>query len=519
VSGVPRSRATLLALLLVGLASPLLFAAATDQVWEDAFIALRHGVHLCRGEGLSFRPGARIQGFSSPLGVLALAGSFGLARSTDGAIALYRVASAGAFAIGLVLLVRALGAAGARPLQTLLAAALYLLESKSVAFSSNGMETAFVLLALTLGLGAMARPAGERPSWLGAAWGLLLWTRADGAVYALLMALALLVFPGRPRVQAVRPVAFAGLIAAVLYAPWLAFSWLYYGSLLPLSAVAKVPSQSWVDWLLRLGQLPSIWARLYLPPYAEQGGWDPARPLSLVLAAVASLGWLAPGNTLRRRCSLVVLGGCSYLSAMPRTYPWYFPAVVLLSLPALALWLPPWRAVVNATAPLIRRVASAATLALAVGMVAASGWLLVDYGRLARALRQVVELGERRTIGLWLRAGAGPDEAIYLECPGYIGYYSDRLVLDYPGLVAPEVLAARRSGPDDFAGVGMTLRPEWLVLRPVEVHWFETRAPGWLASHYTPRAVFDVRAQLRPLLPRHRAALYDAAFVVLRRRS
>lgn len=508
----------MLALLLAGLAVPLLFSAATDQVWEDAFIALRHGVHLCRGEGLSYRAGARIQGFSSPLAALALAGSFAVTRTTDGAIAFYRVASAGAFALGLVFLVRALDAAGARSLPTLLAAALYLLESKSVAFSSNGMETAFVLLALALGLGALARPAGDPPWRLGAAWGLLLWTRADGAVYAALMALGLLAFPGRPRLDALRRIVLAALIAAAAYAPWLAFSWLYYGSPLPLSAVAKIPVHGSAEWLARLGQLPSIWARLYLPPYAEEGGWNFARPLSVVLAALASVAWIFRGPALRRRSSLMVLGGCAYLAAMPRTYPWYLPAVVLLSLPVLALSLPAGRPGPTVASAAVSRLSTAAPPVLAAALVSAFGWLLVDYGRLARVTRQVLEVGHRRVIGLWLRDNAGPTEAIYVECPGYIGYYSERLVFDYPGLVTPEVLAARRGGPSDFAGVGMTLRPEWMVLRPVEVRWFEAKAPGWLDAHYAPRAVFDVRERLRPLLPRHRAALYDAAFVVLRRR-
>src|SRR5262249_58827463 len=80
-----------------------------------------------------------------------------------------------------------------------------------------------------------------------------------------------------------------------------------------------------------------------------------------------------------------------------------------------------------------------------------------------------IEWGNRAAIGGWLKEHVGEGERVYIECLGYAGYFSGVKILDYPGLVSPEVLAAARQSPKDFASLGMRLKPEWMVLRPAEV--------------------------------------------------
>ena len=55
---------------------------------------------------------------------------------------------------------------------------------------------------------------------------------------------------------------------------------------------------------------------------------------------------------------------------------------------------------------------------------------------------QRVEDQLRIPIGRWLAANVKPHERVMLEPIGYIGYYSERRIIDDVGLVSPEVLSS-----------------------------------------------------------------------------
>src|SRR5262249_6887831 len=74
----------------------------------------------------------------------------------------------------------------------------------------------------------------------------------------------------------------------------------------------------------------------------------------------------------------------------------------------------------------------------------------------------------RKPGGLWFRESAGPDERILLEPIGYVGYFSQRRILDLVGLVSPEVFPSY-STPHPLTDIVRRLRPEWLYLRPSEL--------------------------------------------------
>jgi hypothetical protein len=134
-------------------------------------------------------------------------------------------------------------------------------------------------------------------------------------------------------------------------------------------------------------------------------------------------------------------------------------------------------------------------------------------------MQSVSDDGNRRQLGRWLGANAAPTDRVYLECPGYIGYYSGLEMLDYPGLVSPAVVSARRRLGDDFVAVGATLAPEWMVLRTEEVALFRGRSPGWLESLYSLERTFDVSDELQRAAPDQPGILYDGTFHVFRRRG
>ena len=261
-------------------------------------------------------------GFSSPLAVLVGAGASYLAgtdlEAVEAAVWLYRAAAIAAHGLGLLLLLLACTQGShARGLWSLtIVGTLYALESKTLAFATNGMETPFFLLFAAGSLWAMARGLTGTALLLGVSWGGLLWTRPDGSVYIALMGLAILLLPSvEPRSTRLRGLLIAAGVCAAIYLPWLCFSWLYYGNPVPLAVQAKGSVAAGLAEL----DLASIWAALarllplvYLPPYAEFGGWSTFEGPSALMCMVAVLYWLVPGGApLARRASFIAFGGLS----------------------------------------------------------------------------------------------------------------------------------------------------------------------------------------------------------------
>jgi hypothetical protein len=145
--------------------------------------------------------------------------------------------------------------------------------------------------------------------------------------------------------------------------------------------------------------------------------------------------------------------------------------------------------------------------------------LLVSVAWQMRTQQTLIEYGQRREIGRWLRAQAAAGDRVYLEPLGYIGYYSGLKMLDYPGLASPEVVASRRAGNRPHAQIIAALRPEWLVLRPDQVQGILAERPGLLQQDYHLVRLFDVAAQVNAVacLPGRGYLQFDARFLVFRR--
>ena len=188
----------------------------------------------------------------------------------------------------------------------------------------------------------------------------------------------------------------------------------------------------------------------------------------------------------------------------------------------MALTIPPLRDAFSlpcsrGTGRPLRRRAVFAALSLVIAR--AFSYLLLDYARLARLTTEFIERDNRQALGLWLRAHAHPQDRVFLECPGIIGYYSGLRMLDYPGLVSPEVSEVVRRQGRGLARAALTLAPEWMVLRPFELRRVRTIAEEDLRRDYTIAQVFDQERELQSRLPDRRSVLYDSVFIVLRRRD
>ncbi len=338
---------------------PVGYAFYTKHIWEDSLTALRYSENLVRGEGLVYNPGERVQGFSSPLAVLLLALCSVLTgqSSFQATFWLYRIFSIAAFACSGVLLLRSLiNATGRWGFATWFLGLAYLFAAKPVAFSTNGMESAFMLLFMAGCLLLFSQ--GEPQHWLGRGlcWAGLMWTRPDGCVYIAALSAGELIFSPLQRKLVFWSLAKSACSCALLYGPWFIWAWSYYGSPIPQTIAAKGnPVDGVIGQILVTGdylveRLTGVAAAVFRPIYygigganwIESSGWLRLMTLITKCAGLFCLAyWLIPLNDRLGRfssfCFTVLSFYLAFLIMGPGDYvvgitPWYSPPVELFGL-------------------------------------------------------------------------------------------------------------------------------------------------------------------------------------------
>ena len=139
-----------------------------------------------------------------------------------------------------------------------------------------------------------------------------------------------------------------------------------------------------------------------------------------------------------------------------------------------------------------------------------------------RISQSIIEEGNRKKIGLWLAGhAASRSDSVFLEPLGYIGFYSQLKMMDFPGLCSREVIYARKKlGSDRAAGLIRELKPDWLVLRAPETKIIMKNDPGLLTLSYEAAKIFDVSAALQSpkWLPGREGMMVDATYTVYRKK-
>jgi len=192
---------------------------------DDAFITFRYVENIARGLGFVYNPGERTLGTTTPLFCLLLAGFRVSGVSVPVAADIINLVSSGLAAMLVYLICRESKDRGL----ALTATFLFVFFPHFWMSLATGMETMFFtflcLLVVWLDL-------KKRPVWAGVAAGALLMTRIDGL--AVVAAVLLVRFFKAPR-----KALLSGILAVIALAPWLLFSHLYFGSLIPHSILAK----------------------------------------------------------------------------------------------------------------------------------------------------------------------------------------------------------------------------------------------------------------------------------------
>ncbi len=236
-----------------------------------------------------------------------------------------------------------------------------------------------------------------------------------------------------------------------------------------------------------------------------------------IAGAACLVYWLIPrmSDPFGKTASFIFCVIGVYFSFLkPFPFPWYLPPVAMLGIVTLVCGFFSLHAVMQdrIQARLTALIGLSAILALMTWEFA-----IVTYQM--RLQETIIENGMRKKIGEWLHERIAKDDRVYLECLGYIGYFSEAKMLDFPGLVTPSVQKIIRAGTYDFTLPVKELKPEWLVLRLPEADAVIQGVPDFM-ERYELSTVFDATPAIDALayVPNPDILYYDRCFLVFHKK-
>jgi hypothetical protein len=474
----------------------------THRIWEDALITVLHSENFVRGLGLThLQPAGEppLHGFTSPLSVLIpLVGD--LAHVGWG-LPFLKLVSALCAAIAVWLGARISQVLGLPPALALTAAAFIAFEHHQILWGMAGMETQVVIVAYLWSIYALQRGTQWQK---GLSLGLVMLARPDGALW---VAIALAVEFWRAKQKRtwrdLGPVV-GGLV--LLYAPWILFTFLYYGSPVPNTIVAKALGypRAWSQFHhAPLLQKPAfLWTRiLYVlgslgPVYGGNGTffvpiWDHG-VISTIMVIFGVIG--AVLAVIRRHIDALLLFAfaVSYTGYLvlcaPLVFGWYTPPIAAAAIVGslYGIWFVISRLTAASNENRVYAVVGVVYILLIVSMLPLTF-------RSDKYVQKDIGTGVRKQVGLYLRRVSFPTDTVSSESLGYVGYYSHRIIYDYPGLCSREVVRYLREHPNgrNMPAMIEALRPTYVVLRPREYldDQGKIRYP-WLEQRYDLIRVF-----------------------------
>jgi hypothetical protein len=505
---------------------PLAYSLYTGHMWEDFFITFKYSKNFCEGNGLVYQVGERVHGFTSPAGTLLPAFCYLVtgADSFEKAIWLFRIlfcipafAAAGIF----ILLVFLRDNTIHKLTPAVFAGLLFIVDAKSVMFSVNGMDTVLMLFFLAWSFYLMSR---DKIDWLqnGVAWGGLMWTRPDSCIYIAALVAAFFIFGFERRKTFVITILKSSAVTAVIYLPWFLWAWYYYGSPVPNTVMAKegLIGSAGVFGMIKLIilHLPYTTSWVYAPVYPQFEGWNPLIfVFSTLVGAFAFIYWLIPYSArdrIGRAASFVFFIVSIYFAYTPFPYPWYFPPAAMIGIIVIV------RGIYTLSKHMKKeenQVAFPVLCLFGMVLVMAVCFALSSYEM--KLQQKYIENGTRMKIGQWLKKNTAENDRIYLEALGYIGYFSERKMLDYPGLVSPEVVRLVKKDKLNYATVIDKLKPEWVVARTEDYYWKLLPNSPYFRENYKVVMIFDSIYDLDALgyIPGEWYLMYDSCYYILKK--
>jgi hypothetical protein len=405
---------------------------------DDAYISFRYARNILAGEGFVFNPGERVQGTTTPLYTLLMAGVGALTGGPGANFPMNAMlVNTAADALACLLLIRLGRRLGAAEVG-LAAALLWAVAPHSVTFAIGGLETSLYVLLLT---GAVCAYTENRNTLAALFAALAILTRPDAVLLAVPLILDRLIRAARGGAK-LRTGELAAFLLPTL--GWAVFAWLYFGSPIPHSVSAKL-----AVYRLEPGSSLVRLLQHYTAPFQERnllGGWF--NGVGLVLYPfLYSIGALKACRTEKRLLAWAV-------------YPWLYMAAFSLPNPLIFRWyltppLPPYyffillgaatllKAGFNRLEPLkpaVRKALTAAVLLLPVA-IGLAAWTFHPENGPDRPAPQMasIELEELYRQAALIMNPA-PSEMLAAGDVGVLGYYTSARILDTVGLNSPQSL-------------------------------------------------------------------------------
>jgi len=413
----------------------VIFAVFSSWGYDDSFVTYRYAANLQHGLGFVYNSGERVLSTTTPLFtlLLTLLGNVwpDLPRLAN-SLGAFSLAMGGLFLWDLAHTWKAplVGWSG-----------LLLYPTFPLLVSTLGSET---LLYLAFCLGAFAFYARKRYPPTAVCVALAILTRPDGVLVALILAAHYLLWIRRP----VPWLALALFLGLTL--PWFAFAWAYFGSPLPATLAVKqhqgamAISQSFAPGLLTILGWYARW------PYLLEAG--------LAVAGAVFLLWRARPWALF--LAWTILYFLAYSALGVSRYFWYYAPLVpgLIALFGLGISSMSRISTSSRTIPLYDFSVGAILLLL----VAAQAY---DLGQLRQRPDNRLVIYE--AVGEWLRDHTPPESSVGTLEVGIIGFYAQRRMVDFAGLIQPEVSdqLTKHTTYDDAALWAVEhYQPDYLVL-------------------------------------------------------
>ena len=443
--------ARLVLIFVAAILARILFFHLTGFVADDAFITFRYADNLAHGLGFVYNDGQHVLGTTTPLFTLILA-CFAIVgfKIPSAALAVSLIAS------GLTAVVIYRFALHLRfTLMAWLPAVAYILWPRSLAADTGGMETALFTLLVTA---AFYYQAKQLTIYALAVATLAALTRPEGyLVLGILLVVNLHYEPRRWKQYLV--------VTGLLLLPWIIFATFYFGSPIPNTVIAKAHLYD------KLGYF-STWETLrYFMAWHTLFGW--------LMTFMALLGavWLNRKQNFGWPAILFLVGLIGFYSFTgARMFFWYvgpiYPLYFIFALASFCWGVDQFNWV-REHRELIRNLGL-------IGLILLFGWAwrtpVNYYSRL-----QESQLAAQYQVGVFLHAKATDNELIAAEDIGYLGYYSERRILDRDGLVSPEAIPFNQKR--DYLGLITTYQPDWVVtLRDSRLSNFYNE-PGFTQSY------------------------------------
>lgn len=452
--------ASVIAILLMAGCSRLLYSTMYDDYYDDSFITFRYAQNIADGKGFVYNEHESVYGASSPLYTWVSV----VLRSAFGSSYLPVVArwfgTLSLFACGLLIYCYVGLVPMARNIMLMI-----LLSYPRIFYSSiGGMEECFILMLMALSIAGVVRRSSVL---LGVSVGLLLVTKVDTIVWIACLA-CVSFFRRQPSLCR------SMIIALGVSLPWIVFSLVEFGTLVPHTILAKQiayahePSFRIVDAFL-----------LAVP--------DGLRGQSVMVGLFALMWYSIIVLTL---WSIVRRKDWLYL-----VFPLYcvaYTCALLFSGTSIGLWarwtVPLWGCLVFCIGYLVH-VFSPWLDRMGVSQL---GWkggigIFVLYVLLLALPfvypnRSAMALSSHKLVADWFDRNAGVGESIMLEPIGLIGYRSGLYVHDFIGLVSTQVTDARiRAGGSNrwFMKYLSEHHPTYVMLRVDELRMNEFYVGGY----------------------------------------